>query len=192
MRWLLVTGTALVAAGVVLHVLGINPVVKRIWTPAWTLFSGGLCYLLLASFSWVIDIKGYRRWAFPLIVIGLNSIAAYVIAHLWESFIATSFKTHLGQGIFETFGTGTGAVRRRCRGALGLLARPVLDVPATAVPQDLTVVRPSSIGRFDTLACAVRAAAVLRQTSSVKRHYPPPHSRPESEPVTDQQRTGGE
>jgi predicted acyltransferase len=106
LRWLLVTGAALVAAGVVLHVTGINPVVKRIWTPAWTLFSGGLCYLLLAGFSWVIDAKGYRRWAFPLVVIGLNSIAAYVIAHLWESFIVTAIKTHLGQGVFDVFGTG--------------------------------------------------------------------------------------
>ncbi len=106
LRWLLVTGAALVAAGVLLHVIGINPIVKRIWTPAWTLFSGGLCFLLLAGFSWVIDVRGWRRWAFPLVVIGLNSIAAYVIAHLWERFIASSFRTHLGQGIFETFGTG--------------------------------------------------------------------------------------
>jgi heparan-alpha-glucosaminide N-acetyltransferase len=106
LRWLMVTGAGLVAAGVLLHVVGINPVVKRIWTPAWTLFSGGLCFLLLAAFSWVIDVKGYRRWAFPLVVIGLNSIAAYLIAHLWEHFISSSFKTHLGQGIFETFGAG--------------------------------------------------------------------------------------
>jgi predicted acyltransferase len=106
LRWLLVTGTALLAGGVVLHALGINPVVKKVWTPAWTLFSGGLCYLLLAAFSWVIDMRGYKRWAFPLIVIGLNSIAAYLIAHLWEGFIVSSFKTHLGQGIFESFGAG--------------------------------------------------------------------------------------
>lgn len=106
LRWLAITGAALIAAGIVLHVAGINPVVKKIWTPAWTLFSGGLCYWLLASFSWVIDVKGYRRWAFPLVVIGLNSIAAYMIAHLWEDFIASAFKTHLGQGIFETFGAG--------------------------------------------------------------------------------------
>lgn len=106
LRWLLVTGAALVGAGVVLHVTGINPVVKKVWTPAWTLFSGGLCYLLLAAFSWVIDMKGYRRWAFPLIVIGLNSIAAYVIAHLWEHFISSAVKTHLGQHVFEVLGLG--------------------------------------------------------------------------------------
>jgi predicted acyltransferase len=70
--------------------------VKRIWTPAWTLFSGGLCFLLLAGFSWVIDVKGYRRWSFPLVVVGMNSIAAYLIAHLFDEFIRQSFKTHLG------------------------------------------------------------------------------------------------
>ena len=106
LRWLLVPGVGLAAAGLLLHVAGINPVVKRIWTPAWTLFSGGLCYLLLAAFSWAIDVRGWRRWAFPLVVIGLNSIAAYVIAHLWESFVVSSFRTHLGQGIFEVFGHG--------------------------------------------------------------------------------------
>ncbi len=106
LRWLVLSGTALVVGGVVLHVLGINPVVKRIWTPSWTLFSGGLCYLLLAAFSWAIDVKGYKRWAFWLVVVGLNSIAAYMIAHLWEPFIASAFRTHLGQDVFAVFGTG--------------------------------------------------------------------------------------
>jgi heparan-alpha-glucosaminide N-acetyltransferase len=106
MRWLLLTGAGLIAAGLVLHVAGLNPIVKRIWTPSWTLFSGGLCYLLLAGFSWVIDVRRYRRWAFPLVVIGLNSIAAYLIAHLWEHFISSSVKTHFGQHVFERLGTG--------------------------------------------------------------------------------------
>ncbi|HTU99104.1 MAG TPA: hypothetical protein VMF13_01090 [Luteitalea sp.] len=106
MRWLLLTGAALIAGGVVLHVAGLNPIVKRIWTPSWTLFSGGLCYLLLAGFSWVIDVKRHRGWAFPLVVIGLNSIAAYLIAHLWEHFISSSVKTHFGQHVFERLGLG--------------------------------------------------------------------------------------
>ena len=106
LRWLIVTGVALIAGGALLHLAGINPVVKRIWTPSWTLFSGGLCYLLLAAFSWVIDVKGYRRWAFWLVVVGLNSIAAYMIAHLGDAFIVSAFKTHLGQGIFAVLGTG--------------------------------------------------------------------------------------
>ncbi|MBZ2179477.1 MAG: DUF5009 domain-containing protein [Acidobacteria bacterium] len=106
LRKLAAAGAAGVAAGLLLHVAGVCPIVKRIWTPAWTLFSGGLCFLLLAGFSWVIDAKGYRRWAFPLVVIGMNSIAAYLIAHLWEEFVISSFRIHLGAGFFEFAGAG--------------------------------------------------------------------------------------
>ena len=106
MKRLLIAGAAGIAAGLLLHFTGICPVVKRIWTPSWTLFSGGACFLLVAAFSWVIEIKGYRKWAFPLVVIGMNSIAAYMIAHLFENFIVSSFRIHLGQNAFQVFGTG--------------------------------------------------------------------------------------
>jgi heparan-alpha-glucosaminide N-acetyltransferase len=106
MKRFLIAGAIGIAAGVLLHVSGICPVVKRIWTPSWTLFSGGACFLLLAAFSWVMDVKGYKKWAFPLVVIGMNSIAAYLIAHLFDRFIADSFHIHLGQKPFQIFGTG--------------------------------------------------------------------------------------
>jgi predicted acyltransferase len=106
MRRLLSAGAIGVAVGLALHFTGICPVVKRIWTPAWTIFSGGACFLLLAAFSWVIEIKGYRKWAFPLVVIGMNSIAAYLIAHLFERFISDSFRIHLGAHAFAFLGTG--------------------------------------------------------------------------------------
>jgi len=41
------------------------PVVKRIWTPSWTLFSGGVAFLFLAAFCWVIEVKQRKGWAFP-------------------------------------------------------------------------------------------------------------------------------
>lgn len=103
-RRLIAAGVAGLALGALLHVTGINPVVKRIWTPAWTIFSGGWCFLLLAAFCWVIEVRGYRRWAFPLVVIGMNSIAAYLIAHLFEDFIVDSFRIHLGAAIFASLG----------------------------------------------------------------------------------------
>lgn len=104
LKRLILSGVALLAVGGLLHVTGIGPVVKRIWTPGWTLFSGGWCLLLLAAFGWVIETRGHRRWAFPLVVIGLNSIAAYLIAHLFEGFIASAFEIHLGAGVFGVFG----------------------------------------------------------------------------------------
>lgn len=92
------------ASGAALHFLSICPIVKRIWTPSWTLFSGGLCFLLLAAFSYLIETRGYRRWAFPLLVIGANSIAAYLIAHLFEAFFYSSLRTHLPRALFSFLG----------------------------------------------------------------------------------------
>ncbi len=54
----------------------------------------------------MIDVKGYRRWAFPLVVVGMNSIAAYLIAHLWEDFIISSLHINLGHQVFQVFGAG--------------------------------------------------------------------------------------
>ena len=102
----LMAGVIGISAGLVLHGLGICPIVKRIWTPAWTLFSGGACFLLLALFSWVVDVKRQSRLAFPLVVVGMNSIAAYLIAHLFQRFIEDSFHIHFGPGVFRVFGDG--------------------------------------------------------------------------------------
>jgi predicted acyltransferase len=104
MRRLIAAGGIGIAAGLLLHFAGICPIVKRIWTPAWTLFSGGLCFLFLAAFCWATEVKLWRRWAFPLIVIGTNSIAAYLIAHLWERFFLDSLRIHLGAHAFAFLG----------------------------------------------------------------------------------------
>ena len=102
---LLIAGLAGLAAGLLVHSLGLCPIVKRIWTPSWVLFSGGWCFLLLAAFYAVLDWRQCQKWAFPLIVVGMNSIAAYCIAHLIHSFTISTFKTHFGQHIFAIAGT---------------------------------------------------------------------------------------
>jgi predicted acyltransferase len=106
MKHLLAAGVAGVASGLLLHVAGVCPIVKRIWTPSWTLFSGGLCFLFLAGFCWIVEVRGCRKWAFPLVVIGMNSIAAYLMAHLFDRFIVDSFRIHLGPHAFQVFGAG--------------------------------------------------------------------------------------
>ena len=103
-RRLLAAGAIGIAAGLLLHFAGICPIVKRIWTPAWTLFSGGLCFFFLAAFYWITEVKLWRRWAFPLVVIGTNSIAAYLIAHLTERFFMDTFRIHLGAHFFAFAG----------------------------------------------------------------------------------------
>jgi len=102
----LIAAVALSVLALALHFTGICPIVKRIWTPAWTLWSGGMCFFFLATFAWIIDIKGFRRWSFPLVVVGLNSIAAYMIAHLCEEFLISTLHTHFGFAPFRVFGPG--------------------------------------------------------------------------------------
>jgi heparan-alpha-glucosaminide N-acetyltransferase len=51
-------------------------------------------------------VKGYRRWAFPLIVVGMNSIAAYLLVHLWEDFIVANLHINFGYRLFQVFGLG--------------------------------------------------------------------------------------
>jgi predicted acyltransferase len=103
-KWFVVAGVIGLIGGWLIGKLGICPVVKRIWTPSWVLFSGGWCFLLMAAFYAVIDVKGWKRWAFPLVVIGMNSIAAYCIAELLPGFFSATLKTHLGQNSFKVFG----------------------------------------------------------------------------------------
>ncbi|MBM3837409.1 MAG: DUF5009 domain-containing protein [Verrucomicrobia bacterium] len=103
-KLLALAGVLCLVAGTLLHWLGVCPNVKRIWTPTWTIFSGGWCFLLLAGFYGVIDVWRCKRWAFPLVVIGLNSIAIYCMDHLINGFITSSLRTHLGPNAFKILG----------------------------------------------------------------------------------------
>ncbi len=54
------------------------PIIKKRWTSTFALWAGGWSYLLLAVFYQVIDVWRCRRWAFPFVVIGCNSIFVYM------------------------------------------------------------------------------------------------------------------
>jgi predicted acyltransferase len=103
-KFFIITGISLMAVGLLLNLWGINPIVKKIWTPAWTIFSGGICFLLLSFFYGVIDVAHKKNWSFVLMIIGVNSIAAYVISHLMKPFINSSLHIHLGQNFDKLFG----------------------------------------------------------------------------------------
>jgi predicted acyltransferase len=74
----------------------VNPVVKRIWSPGWVVYSTAWTCWLLAFFYGTIDVLGYRRWAFPLVVVGLNSIAMYLMAQLLKGYVRQQLQIHVG------------------------------------------------------------------------------------------------
>jgi predicted acyltransferase len=101
-------GLLLLAAGLCLGLgllLGYTacPIVKRIWTPSWAVYSAGWTFLMLAAFYWVIDLQGWRAWAFPLVVVGMNSITMYCMAQLSKGRVRQTLKTHFGQDLFGGF-----------------------------------------------------------------------------------------
>jgi heparan-alpha-glucosaminide N-acetyltransferase len=78
--------------------------VKRIWTPSWAIFSAGVVSVVLASFHGIIDWRGLRRWSFPFVVAGMNSIALFCLWQLMGGFINDNVRRHLGRGVFEVLG----------------------------------------------------------------------------------------
>ena len=81
-RKLLLAGVVLVAAGMLMGIA--QPIIKRIWTASFTLYSAGWCYLLLALFYWWIDVKGHTKGWSWLLYFGCNAITAYLIAEIMD------------------------------------------------------------------------------------------------------------
>ncbi len=104
LRGLLIGGATLTAAALLLQWLHICPIVKRIWTSSYTLYSGGLVILMLAGFYAVIELRGLRRWSFPLLVIGANSIAVYIMSWTLEHFVSSALVRHVGSAPFAVLG----------------------------------------------------------------------------------------
>ena len=84
--------------------IDICPIVKRIWTPSWVLFAGGWSLAILATYYLIIDVGGLKMWAFPVIVIGSNSIVAYCSEWVLFSPIRAALDRHLGPKVFELAG----------------------------------------------------------------------------------------
>ncbi len=75
------------------------PVVKRIWTPSWALFSGAYVLWMLALFYLVVDVIRFRFWTWPLVVVGMNSIAVYVMAQSMRGWVGRMLQIHFGRDL---------------------------------------------------------------------------------------------
>jgi predicted acyltransferase len=92
----------LFVAGAICVMLGwawnpLFPINKALWTSSYVLFTGGLALQLLALCYWVVDIKNYRRWAWPFVVFGVNAIALFVGTGLMAKLMGL-IKVPLGDG----------------------------------------------------------------------------------------------
>jgi predicted acyltransferase len=59
---------------------------------------------MLAAFYYIVDMRGWRRWAFPLIVAGANSIALYMMSQLLKPWVGGLLERYLGVGVFAIAG----------------------------------------------------------------------------------------
>lgn len=85
---LFVMGLILIAAGSLWNLS--FPINKRLWTSSFVLFVGGWSLILLSVFYLIIDVAGYRKWAFPFVLIGVNSILIYLASEGMIDFQQTS------------------------------------------------------------------------------------------------------
>jgi predicted acyltransferase len=79
-QWLAIGGISMIVAGLLwgLHM----PIIKHIWTSSMTLFSSGICFLLMALFYYLVDYKNYGKYLNWLKIYGMNSILAYMLYEL--------------------------------------------------------------------------------------------------------------
>lgn len=101
LQGLVIAGVALALAGLAWQWTGLCPIVKRVWTPSYTLYSGGVVILMLAAFYALLDWRGWRAWSFPLLVIGANSLAAYLMSWILEAPIQSVLKRFRFDGPFD-------------------------------------------------------------------------------------------
>jgi predicted acyltransferase len=95
----LIAGSALVVVALLWNL--IYPINKYLWTGSFVSLTCGISILGFCLFYWLIDVKGYTKWAFPFTVIGMNSITIYVLQGVFDFGIIAKifihgFYTHMG------------------------------------------------------------------------------------------------
>lgn len=82
MKTLLILGGSSIIVALLMHPF--YPIIKKCWTTSFNLLTGGIGFLLMASFYWIIDVKGWKKWSFFFRIIGMNSIFIYLFYDLTD------------------------------------------------------------------------------------------------------------
>ena len=78
--WMFVAGNLLLLLGAILDIW--MPINKSLWTSSYSVFMAGWALVCLAMFYWLIDVKGYTRWATPFVIYGMNAITVFALSGL--------------------------------------------------------------------------------------------------------------
>jgi predicted acyltransferase len=88
------------------------PINKSIWTSSFSILMAGWAFICFSIYYWLIDVRGYRRWAMPFVIFGKNAIAAYVLSGVLDTALRfirveqyggtnVSLRTYLFDGVFS-------------------------------------------------------------------------------------------
>jgi predicted acyltransferase len=98
---LLLAGAVGIGLGYVLHITGVCPVIKKIWTPSWAIYSAGWASLLLGLFFFLFDVINLKPIAWPLTAVGRNSLAVYILHWLCAGWLVATIATHISATFFQ-------------------------------------------------------------------------------------------
>ncbi len=111
----------LIIGGIILAASGLFwsiwlPINKKLWTNSYVFYTGGLAMIFLSVCYWLIDIKNYKKWAFPFVVYGTNAITAFVMSGIMARLLYTirfndstgesqTLKTFIYKNAFQPLGS---------------------------------------------------------------------------------------
>ena len=106
-NWMLAAGVVLTLVGAVLGIW--MPINKNLWTSSYAVFMTGIDLVCFGILYWFIDIRGFKKWAIPFVIYGMNAISVYFLSDIvakllaiieWESSGATiSLRSYIYQNL---------------------------------------------------------------------------------------------
>jgi len=94
---LFVIGVLLLAAGQICNIW--LPINKKLWTSSFSLFMAGLDFVIFSGMIWLIDVRGYKRFTRPLVIMGMNAITVYMVSELLDQVFNSIRFTSGGQTV---------------------------------------------------------------------------------------------
>lgn len=96
-RMMMLAGSAVLCFGLGLLLATWIPMVKRLWTVSFTFFSAGWVLLALLGVYYIVDVKGWKRWTFPAVVIGTNCLFIYSFSQVLRGWLSRGLGNFTGQ-----------------------------------------------------------------------------------------------